>query len=161
AGRPTEIDWQLPTGVTAGDILWPIPERFDLPADLVDFGYTGDISLLIPLELPADITGQMLALAADVRWYECDEICIPGSAHITLDLPLVEPDMAEHNSEAAWLFERTRASQPRSDVRLDSSFHFADGEFNLLVQATEPIFETARDITFLSDTHGIIDYLDE
>lgn len=158
AGRPTEIDWQLPEGVTAGTMLWPIPERFDLPADLVDFGYTGDVSLLVPLQVPDSLSGT-LALEADVRWYECDEICIPGSAHISLDLPVVEPGRAARNEAAAWLFERTRASQPRSDVRLDSSFHFANGELNLLVQATEPVFANARSITFLTDTHGVIDYL--
>ena len=161
AGRPTEIDWDLPAGVAAGDMLWPIPERFDLPAELVDFGYTGDIALLIPLSLPADLDGSTLSLGADVRWYECDEICIPGSARITLDLPLVAPGEAEANTDAAWLFELTRASQPRDDIRLDSSFHFAEGELNLLVQATEPVFEDAREIRFLSDTHGIIDYLAE
>jgi hypothetical protein len=31
AGKATEISWQLPAGVTAGDILWPTPERFNLP----------------------------------------------------------------------------------------------------------------------------------
>src|SRR5688572_17930968 len=33
AGQPTEISWQLPEGVTAGNIVWPTPERFELPAD--------------------------------------------------------------------------------------------------------------------------------
>ena len=27
AGLPTTIAWQLPSGVTAGDILWPLPEK--------------------------------------------------------------------------------------------------------------------------------------
>src|ERR1035441_1693668 len=27
AGLPTRIEWQLPPGVTAGDILWPLPEK--------------------------------------------------------------------------------------------------------------------------------------
>jgi DsbC/DsbD-like thiol-disulfide interchange protein len=31
AGKVTEISWQLPEGVSAGDITWPMPERFDLP----------------------------------------------------------------------------------------------------------------------------------
>src|SRR5688572_9640935 len=56
AGQPTKIAWQLPEGVTAGEIVWPTPERFELPADLVDFGYTGEIFLLVPLNVPADFS---------------------------------------------------------------------------------------------------------
>ena len=28
-GLPTRVDWQLPDGVTAGAIQWPVPERID------------------------------------------------------------------------------------------------------------------------------------
>lgn len=159
AGRPTQVDWQLPAGVSAGEILWPTPERFDLPADLVDFGYTGDISLLIPLHIDSSFAGDSLPLAADVFWYECDEICIPGSASITLELPVTDAGQAQLNASQAWLFERTRSSQPRADISLDSSFHFSDGELNLLIQATEPIFSAARELTFIPDVHGVVDYL--
>lgn len=27
AGMPTTISWQLPAGITAGDIQWPLPEK--------------------------------------------------------------------------------------------------------------------------------------
>src|SRR3974390_2373080 len=27
SGMPTTIDWQLPAGVTAGEIQWPVPEK--------------------------------------------------------------------------------------------------------------------------------------
>lgn len=157
AGLPTEISWTLPAGVTAGDIVWPIPERFDLPAELVDFGYTGEIFLLVPLAVSADFSGTTLPLTAAVKWYECDEICIPGNATLTLELPVAASaaPVAEH----ATAFAQTRASQPRADIRLDATFHFSDGALNLLVQATEAIFDGAAQITFIPDEHGVVDYL--
>src|SRR5688500_17123767 len=27
AGAPTEIEWTLPKGITAGEIQWPVPEK--------------------------------------------------------------------------------------------------------------------------------------
>jgi len=157
AGLPTEIAWTLPEGVAAGDIVWPIPERFDLPADLVDFGYTGEIFLLVPLTLPADYAAAALPLSAAVKWYECDEVCIPGNASITLDLPVAPT--AEPNTDQAHAFAQTRESQPRADIRLDATFHYSDGALNLLVQATEAIFDDASSIVFIPDEHGVVDYL--
>ena len=29
SGGPTEIEWQLPEGITAGPIQWPVPEKYD------------------------------------------------------------------------------------------------------------------------------------
>jgi DsbC/DsbD-like thiol-disulfide interchange protein len=66
AGKATEISWQLPAGVTAGEIVWPTPERFELPADLVDFGYTGEVFLLVPLSIPADFAAATLTATANV-----------------------------------------------------------------------------------------------
>lgn len=157
AGLPTEISWTLPEGVSAGDIVWPIPERFDLPADLVDFGYTGEIFLLVPLSVAADYAGANLPLTAAVKWYECDEVCIPGNATITLDLPVAAT--AEPNAVQTHAFGQTRESQPRADIRLDATFHFIDGALNLTVQATEAIFDAAASIVFIPDEHGVVDYL--
>src|SRR5690554_2598166 len=89
AGKPTEIDWHLPEGVTAGPIVWPAPLRFELPADLVDFGYEDEIFLLTALSVPADLPAQTLDIGADARWLECEEICIPASASLGLSLPVI------------------------------------------------------------------------
>jgi len=156
AGRPTEIQWQLPEGLSAGEIVWPIPERFDLPAELVDFGYTGEVFLLVPLTLAADYAASTVPIVAEVKWYECDEICIPGSASITLEMPVSAT--AAPNQEWAWAFAQTRQSQPRADIRVDATFHFSDGALNLLVQATDPIFGSASSIAFIPDADGVVSY---
>lgn len=158
AGLPTRIDWELPVGVSAGDIVWPIPERFDLPGGVVDFGYTGEIFLLIPLTLAADFAAAELALSADVNWLECDEVCIPGGATVPLTVPVSATTPAPPNPAATAGFAQTRASQPRGDVQLDAQFSLVDGQVELLVQATENIFEGATALRFIPSVDGVFDY---
>jgi len=158
AGKPTEITWQLPAGVTAGAIVWPTPERFELPAELVDFGYTGEVFLLVPLSVPADFSAASLTVSADVVWLECEEICIPSGAKLNLTVPVDAQSLAVLDSSWQYGFVQTRASQPRADITLDASFSIATGAIEVLVQATENIFEGASAVTFIPDEHRIFDY---
>ncbi|HEY0961025.1 MAG TPA: thioredoxin family protein [Pseudomonadales bacterium] len=159
AGIPTTIAWTLPEGVSAGEIVWPVPERFDLPGDVVDFGYTGEIFLLVPLQVSAEFNGDKLSASADVKWLECEELCIPGGAVVPLDVPVSPSTPAPLNEAAAAGFAQTRAALPRSDIALDAQFSVAGGNIELLVQATENIFEGARDITFIPDANRVFDYI--
>jgi thiol:disulfide interchange protein DsbD len=161
AGKPTLINWQLPQGVSAGEIVWPLPERFELPADLVDFGYTEEIFLLTELSIADDFSASSLTIGAEAVWLECEEICIPGGATVSLAIPVSSTGLATTDSRWVDGFARTRASLPRVDIALDATYSFADGNLNLLVQATDPIFEDARNITFIPDTHRMVDYIAE
>src|SRR6185503_4748617 len=88
SGFPTKITWHLPEGVTAGAIHWPYPQRFDNDS-LVAFGYTGKTLLLTEITPTANLKeGESITLTADVNWLACKDSCIPGSAHLTLDLPI-------------------------------------------------------------------------
>src|SRR5687767_13469789 len=99
AGKATELTWQLPDGVTAGPIVWPTPERFELPADLVDFGYTGEVFLLVPLSIPADFSESTLNVSAKAVWLECEEICIPSGADLSLAVPVTSAAPASVNAD--------------------------------------------------------------
>ena len=81
AGQSTEIKWQLPTGVTAGEIEWPLPQKLP-PADITTYGYEDETVLLVPLKLEKNLPLGALNLAAKVSWLECNESCIPASAEI-------------------------------------------------------------------------------
>ncbi|MDR2212135.1 MAG: thioredoxin family protein [Pseudomonadales bacterium] len=159
AGKTTEITWNLPAGVSAGALVWPTPQRFDLPADLTDFGYTGEVFLLAPLTIDPSFSADTLALSAQVNWLECDDICIPGGALVELELPVQTQGAAPVNQDFAYGFAATRAALPRAGVSLNSSFGIRGGKLELLVQATENIFENASAISFIPDTHRLVDYL--
>ena len=87
SGQATEITWQLPPGVTAGEIQWPAAEK--LVADgLTAFIYTNETVLLIPLRLAADLKPGPLELKAKVSWIECLESCVPGDQEVAATLTI-------------------------------------------------------------------------
>ena len=53
AGIPTSVKWTLPKGITAGDIQWPVPEKF-LSLGATGYGYHDETVLLVPLTIAAD-----------------------------------------------------------------------------------------------------------
>src|SRR5665213_839173 len=88
SGLPTTIEWTLPAGFTAGDIHWPIPERF-VVGTIGNYGYTGSADLLVPVAVPATLDpGAAAPLGAKVDYLVCSEICIPGSATLAAELPI-------------------------------------------------------------------------
>ncbi len=87
SGIPTTVEWQLPSGVTAGPLQWPAPEK--LPDDdLTTYIYRGEVVLLAPLKLAAGLPPGPLVLKAKVSWLECETACLPGSAAVQAALSL-------------------------------------------------------------------------
>ena len=159
AGRATEITWTLPEGVTAGDIVWPTPKRIELPADLVDFGYENEIFLLVPLSIPASYQGESLDITANAQWLECEDICIPGGAVVSLSLPVMDATQITPNEQWVEAFSLTRTSIPTSNVSFDSTFSISEGNLNILVQATEAVFADASEISFIPGEHRVFNYV--
>ena len=85
AGMATEIKWQLPPGVTAGEIQWPLPEKFP-PAEVTTYGYTNEVMLLVPLTLASNSTAGPLDLKANVSWLECKDVCVPANQEVEANL---------------------------------------------------------------------------
>jgi thiol:disulfide interchange protein DsbD len=110
AGQATEIKWQLPAGVSAGDIQWPVPVKLP-PADITTYGYEQEVVLLVPLKLAADLPAGPLNISAKVSWLECNESCIPASAQVQTSLNL---GSETKNSAAAALIESWRKRTPQN-----------------------------------------------
>ncbi|HEY0309036.1 MAG TPA: protein-disulfide reductase DsbD domain-containing protein, partial [Acidobacteriaceae bacterium] len=81
AGGPTAVEWTLPKGITAGPLLFPAPKRLPL-GPLMDFGYEGDVTL--PVKLQVAQSARPGTLQAKVDWLVCREVCIPGKALLGL-----------------------------------------------------------------------------
>ena len=85
AGMVTKIEWQLPPGVTAGEVQWPLPEKLP-PVEVTTYGYNDEVMLIVPLKLASNLKPGPLDLKAKVSWLECKEVCIPGSADVQATL---------------------------------------------------------------------------
>lgn len=88
SGQATRLAWTLPAGLTAGDILWTTPHRFEIPP-LVNYGYAHHALHLVEVKAAPDIEpGRTLKLAAKASWLVCADVCIPESADLELALPV-------------------------------------------------------------------------
>lgn len=89
SGGATTLDWTLPTGAVAGDILWPVPEPQRLQS-LMNYGYSGEVFLPVPIEIPADArAGTTLPLVVRALFLVCSaEMCVPDELTLRLDLPI-------------------------------------------------------------------------
>ena len=114
AGLATKIEWQLPPGVTAGEIHWPLPEIIP-PAEVTTYGYSHEVMLLVPVTLAADLKPGPMVLKAEVSWLECMEQCIPGSTNVetTLNVGSQAAASADAAVIASW-----QAKVPKSDRNL-------------------------------------------
>jgi thiol:disulfide interchange protein DsbD len=89
AGDATKIIWTLPQGWTAGDIVWPTPEKSRV-GPLLDFAYTNAVLLPTPITVPADArVGSIVTLKAAAAFLVCEQVCVPEDAVVTLTLPVV------------------------------------------------------------------------
>lgn len=109
SGLPTQMQFELPGGLGAGDIEWPLPER--QPAGgLVNFGYSHTELLPVSIPIPADFAAASLDIRLEASWLICELECIPGSGEYQLRLPVAST--AAPSSHAA-AFERAATRQAR------------------------------------------------
>ncbi len=113
SGLPTAVDWQIPAGAKMGAIEWPAPKRLPV-GPLVNYGYEGELLLPVQFSAPAKVAaGSTLTLRAQARWLVCKDICVPESAALTLQLPVVDAT-TEPGATAQWpALERIAAQQPQ------------------------------------------------
>lgn len=111
SGMATAASWKLPEGFRAGELRWPVPERFKA-AHSTSFGYGKEAILLADVYAPPSLKeGQSADLAVKVRWLECREACVPGSSELTLRLP-VKAAAPLPKTELASLFSEARRRLP-------------------------------------------------
>ncbi|QPF72241.1 protein-disulfide reductase [Roseateles sp. DAIF2] len=107
SGLPTMLSWELPAGVSAGEIQWPVPQRLPV-GPLVNYGYESDLLLAVPLTVGPEFKGETLNIKLRADWLVCKEVCIPESGEFSLKLP-AQAATAGH----AALFEAARAALPQ------------------------------------------------
>ncbi len=85
AGEPPKITWTLPEGITDGSMQFPIPSQ--LPnGPLMDFGYEDEVAFPVQLTASPNLKPGPVHIDALVDWIVCERVCIPGKAHLDLNL---------------------------------------------------------------------------
>jgi len=85
AGLPTDVEWTLPEEWIVDSLRWPVPATYGEPPE-VTYGYEGRLLLLARITPPTFVADDSVRLDARVSWLACKEMCIPGSADVSLTL---------------------------------------------------------------------------
>ncbi len=160
SGEATEtLDWNLPAGVTVGDIVWPIPEWTPfLGSSLVTFTYEREVLLPFELHVPADFAGDVLELSTTISWQVCEEICIPGQAPFSLSLPVGESLQIDPQWQPLFAETRARTPIPADQHDLVARFNDHDGKINVMVQGGESEFSAVDEAWFFPTERRIMSY---
>jgi thiol:disulfide interchange protein DsbD len=85
SGEPPAVKWTLPQGLSVGAMQFPPPERLPL-GPLMDFGYEDQVAFPMQLTAAPGMKPGKVHLDAHVTWLVCAQVCLPGKAHLGLDM---------------------------------------------------------------------------
>ena len=129
SGIPTKIEWTLPAGWSASEIQWPYPSVHRL-GGLVNYGYGEETLHLVELQAPAKLGEAPVTVQATAKWLVCADICVPGTAALSLTLPTAE--IATSDPQWSPRFFETRKRLPAADA-LAGTFAIEGGEVRVQV----------------------------
>ncbi|HVG26973.1 MAG TPA: protein-disulfide reductase DsbD domain-containing protein [Acidobacteriaceae bacterium] len=94
SGEPPAIKWTLPKGLKAGPLQFPPPQRLPL-GPLMDYGYEDQVGFPIQLSAEPGVKPGKAHLDAHVSWLVCAQVCLPGKAHLGMDMNVVHGPLPE------------------------------------------------------------------
>lgn len=145
SGEPPHVTWQLPKGLTAGDILWPAPRKMGA-STIVNYVYDGDVLLMAPIRAGVDYSASSAdKLEATVKFLICsDQMCMPGKAQLSLAMQTKAPTTGAPDSAMAARFAAARERLPKPPPgNWKFSGHVEKDSFVIEVQAGRPISQAS------------------
>ncbi|MGA9581716.1 MAG: protein-disulfide reductase DsbD domain-containing protein [Allosphingosinicella sp.] len=148
SGVEPEVKWTLPKGASAGPLEYPVPRRL-IVGGLMNYVYEGPYALLLKLKVPDGLApGAPLPIRGKFDYLVCtEEICVPESADLALDLAVGDPGASAARSAA---FDGFRLAMPKP-LSSEARFEWSDGRFRLLIplpasmEGEEPYFYPLTD----------------
>ena len=111
SGLATALQWQLPQGITAAELIWPVPKKIPI-GNLANFGYEGTTLLVAPFQIGKNFkpsgTETTVNVQLHANWLVCKQECIPQEGDFQLTLPLNAAIVM-----ASAEFEKTIQQQPQ------------------------------------------------
>ena len=121
SGLPTQLEWNLPAGVQASPIAWPLPSKLRA-GSLTNYGYDKTVLLAVPLSVShAFKANTHLDIQLHANWLVCRLECIPQEG----DFQIRIPTQTSHAPLAA-VFETLLAQQPKSVALTTTEAQFDD-----------------------------------
>ena len=161
SGLPTQLDWQLPAGMDAGEIAWPTPRKIAI-GTLANYGYEHTVLLPVPLTVSPNFAqagnplgnlggAQQVEIKLKASWLVCRKECIPQEGDFTLSLP-VKSSTATSSKE----FEAALAAGPQA-LPSGSSLAEPDGRLLRVSLTGLPAALQGKDLALYPETSSIIE----
>ncbi len=91
SGEPVQINWDLPEGVTAGEISWPIPRPIPT-GPIVNYGFEGTPLFPVKFTVSPDVEpGTDITVVSNFYYLVCADVCIPEDGSVSLSMIVGEP----------------------------------------------------------------------
>ena len=153
SGLPTTLTWQLPAGVSAGEIAWPTPSRLPI-GPLVNYGFEGKLLLPVPVTVAPDFKGESVNVKLSAQWLVCKDVCIPQQGEFALRVPVKATTAAQ-----AALFAAAWAAQPKDAADAKVSAELVDDAKAIRMSIGGlPSALQGKELAFFAETAGVIDH---
>jgi thiol:disulfide interchange protein DsbD len=149
SGLATQLAWNLPSGVTAGEIQWPTPKKIPI-GNLANYGYEDTVLLAVPLTVAPGFSASQLAIQLKAQWLVCRRECVPQEGEFNLNVP-VRSSTAMQGAA----FDAAAAAQPRTSSgkgRIE-----LEGQTLKVSVAGLPAALQGKTLAFFPETGGIIE----
>ena len=123
SGLPTQLTWQLPPGLDASEIQWPLPKKIPI-GDLANYGYEGTVLLPVAVTVSPQFKPPLFGdveIKLKAAWLVCKKECIPQDGEFVLKLP-AKSTTAMYGAAfdaAAAAYPKPVAANPATQMRLD------------------------------------------
>jgi thiol:disulfide interchange protein/DsbC/DsbD-like thiol-disulfide interchange protein len=167
SGLPTAIVWQIaaadggpppgqasPVSIQASEIQWPTPKRMPV-GPLASYGYEDQIFLVQSLQFPNNLpAGQTVQVLVTASWLVCKDVCIPGGASLSLEMPVRPAVGSPSPSPDAARFAQADRAQPVA-AAVSPRYAFEPQNQRLVLLGGDPP-EAVADGYFFIETEGLV-----
>ena len=151
AGLPLRLDWTLPQGFAAGEIIHPVPQFIPV-GPLASYAHEGAPVFLVPVTAPADAApGSNVDIVIDASWQTCEEICVPEEGRFSFSLPVLETSSPAPSHRV--VFSLARAKLPEA-FEADATMTAEGADYVLTLDAPENF--DAKNAFFFAGPEGVV-----
>jgi thiol:disulfide interchange protein len=151
SGLPTQLDWQLPPGIDAGEIAWPTPKKIPI-GTLANYGYEKTVLLPVPLTVAPGFSGTQLEVKLKAAWLVCRKECIPQEGDFALSIPVRSSTAA-----SSQLFKDTFAATPKTLTAGASQVEVGGGKVLKVSLAGLPAALQGKTLALYPETGSVIE----
>jgi thiol:disulfide interchange protein len=157
AGLPLTVAWQLPAGVTASALQFPVPHLTPQPP-LMSYGYENEVFVLTTFYISPNATqSTALQLTGKADWLACADVCLPATATVSIALPI---SRTRQTGDTKWTaaIANTRAQLAQTSGTWGVRSWLSSAGYTLRIVLPTSTAATFTEPYFFVDSAGIVEY---